>query len=176
MTIFAKSQSTGMHIKCCVTLCACQCQCERTFFHFELLWFFVKSCLVLGKMLKSCWRSESFWRLILEPQKIAKVELWFERELNFRNFPWHVFFTFFCSEISIILRHPNRIWGVVRTCCIKKAFHALALSFVICDFCENRIAYGGVVRPETLRTAPHRRIVMAVALKKNRWDKQKSVP
>ena len=43
------------------------------------------SCLILGKMVKSCWRSESFWRLILEPPKIAKVELWFERELNFRK-------------------------------------------------------------------------------------------
>ena len=31
----------------------------------------------------------------------------------------------------------------MRTCCIKKAFHALALSFVIFDFCETRIAYGG---------------------------------
>ena len=40
----------------------------------------------------------------------------------------------------------------------------------------TRIEYGGVVRPETLRTAPHRRIVMVVALKKNRWEKQKSVP
>ena len=66
--------------------------------------------------------------------------------------------------------------GVVRTCCIKKAFYALALSFVIFDFCETRLAYGGVVRPETLRTAPHRRIVMVVGLKKNRWENQKSAP
>ena len=146
---------------------------------FETLNFcdlFVKSCLVLGKMLKSCWRSECFWRLILKPPKIAKVELWFERELNFRNFPWHVFFTFFCSEISIILRHRNRIWGGSAYLLHKKAFHALALSFVIFDFCETRIAYGGVVRPDTLRTAPHRRIVMVVGLKKKTWEKQTSRP
>ena len=106
--------------------------------------FVVKSCPVLGKLLKSCWRSESFWRLILEPPKFAKVELWFELELNFRICRRHVFFTFFCSEISMILRHPSRIWGgVVRTCCIKKTFHRLALSFVIFDFCATRIEYGG---------------------------------
>ena len=55
----------------------------------------------------------------------------------------------------------------------KKAFHALALSFDIFDLCETRIEYGGVVRPETLRTAPHRRIVMVVAFKKKRWENQK---
>ena len=48
--------------------------------------FFVKYFLILGKMLESPWRSECSWRLIFEPPKIAKVELWFERELNFGNF------------------------------------------------------------------------------------------
>ena len=33
--------------------------------------------------------------------------------------------------------------GVVRTCCIKKHSHRLALSFVIFDFCATRVEYGG---------------------------------
>ena len=99
--------------------------------------FFVKSCLVLGKMLKSCWRSECFWRLILEPPKIAKVELWFERELNFRNFRWHVFFTFFCSEISIILRHRNRIWGGSAYLLHKKSVSCTCIEFRHFRFLRN---------------------------------------
>ena len=168
----------------CVIFYACQCQCERKFCdNLETLNFcdfFVKSCLVLGKLLKSCWRSESFWRLILEPPKMAKVDataITIRRSgAFFRTVFLHFFFTYFFSEKSKKSVPPSLYADQVRTCCIKKAFHRLALSFVICDFCETRIAYGGVVRPETLRTAPHRRIVMAVALKKNRWDKQKSVP
>ena len=60
---------------------------------------------------------------------------------------------------------------------LKKTFHAFASSFVIlrCLPHPNRI-WGGYARPETLRTAPHRRIVMVVAFKKNRWKNQKSAP
>ena len=58
----------------------------------------------------------------------------------------------------------------------KKAFRKLVYGFAIFDVCATRLVYGRVVRPETLRTAPHRRIVMVVALKKNRWENQKSAP
>ena len=95
-------------------------------------------------MVKSCWRSESFWRLILEPPKSAKVELWFEPELNFRICRWHVLFTFFLAKYQQFSATRIEYGGVVRTCCIKKASHRLALSFVIFDFCATRIEYGGV--------------------------------
>ena len=55
--------------------------------------------------------------------------VWFERELNFRNFPWHVFFTFFCSEISIILRHRNRIWGGSAYLLHKKSVSCTCIEF-----------------------------------------------
>ena len=99
-------------------------------------------------MVKSCWRSESFWRLILEPQKIAKVELWFERELNFRICRWHVFFTFFCSEISIILRHPNRIWGGSAYLLHKKSVSPTCIEFRHFRFLRhpNRIWGGSAAR------------------------------
>ena len=142
--------------------------------------FFVKSCLVLGKLWKSCWRSESFWRLILEPPKMAKVDataITIRRSgAFFRTVFLHFFFTYFFCEILKKSVPPSLYADQVRTCCIKKAFHRLALSFVICDFCETRIAYGGVVRPETLRTAPHRRIVMVVGLKKIDGKSKKVVP
>ena len=99
-------------------------------------------------MLKSCWRSECFWRLILEPPKIAKVELWFERELNFRICRWHVFFIFFCSEISKMLRHPDRIWGGSAYLLHKKAFSPTCIEFRHFRFLRhpNRIWGGSAAR------------------------------
>ena len=115
------------------------------------------SCLVLGKMVKSCWRSESFWRLILEPPKIAKVELWFERELNFRQIRGHFFSLFFCRKnkknmkIELSFERELNFCGPVP---LKKAFHRLALSFVILWILPhpNRI-WGGTCGPR--RCAQH---------------------
>ena len=94
VSLFAQSNFTEERIQFCVILSACQCQFDRKKCHFELFGFFAKSFLILGKMLESPWRSECSWRLIFEPPKIAKVELWFERELNFGNFRWHIFLLF----------------------------------------------------------------------------------
>ena len=164
----------------CVIFCACQCQFERKKWNFELLWFF---CEILSRLRKT-------FEVMLAFGELLEAHFGAPKNGKSRRYRHHytpircifsycffaLFFIYFFSEISKKSVPPSLYADQVRTCCIKKAFYALALSFVICDFCETRIAYGGVVRPETLRTAPHRRIVMAVAFKKNRWDKQKSVP
>ncbi len=100
------------------------------------------------------------------PQKVQKLSSGSNQSSIFA-FVVDMFFSLF-FEAKYLKFSAARIeyGGVVRTFCIKKHSHRLALSFVIFDFCATRIEYGGVVRPETLRTAPHRRIVMVVGLQK----------
>ena len=105
------------------------------------------SCLVLGKIVKSCWRSESFWRLILEPQRIAKVELWFERELNFRKIRGHFFSLFFCEKIKKTWKFSSRSNDsstFADPSHQKKRSTDLHWVSSFCEFRLTRIEYGGV--------------------------------
>ena len=69
----------------------------------------------------------------MEPPKNAKVELWFERELNFRNFPGLVFAFFFAKNIKNIKLKlsPAPELNFCGPVPLKKVFHRLALSFVV---------------------------------------------
>ena len=124
----------------------------RKFWNFEHLWFFVKSCLVLGKLLKSCWRSESFWRLILEPPKMAKVEAYHHHYTPIRCIFLHCFFecffTYFFSEISTILRNTTSIWGGSAYLLHKKSVSCTCIEFRHFRFLRhtNRIWVGSAAR------------------------------
>ena len=109
--------------------------------------FFVKSCLVLGKLLKSCWRSESFWRLILEPPKMAKVDataITIRRSgAFFRTVFLHFFFTYFFSEISIILWNTTSIWGGSAYLLHKKSVLCTCIEFRHFRFLRNTTSIWG---------------------------------
>ena len=169
---------------CCVIFCACQCQCERKFCdNLETLNFcdlFVKSCLVLGKLLKSCWRSESFWRLILEPPKMAKVDataITIRRSGVFCCTVFlHFCFTYFFSEISIILRHRNRIWGGSAYLLHKKSVSCTCIEFRHFRFLRNTNSiWGGSAARHAAHSASSA-YSDGGRPQKIRWEKQKSRP
>ena len=132
MTIFAKSKVILMQFEnFCISLHVSDSAQKKC--NFELFGFFWNIKSRLGKMLKSCSPSESFWRLIFEPPKNAKVELWFERELDFRNFRRHLF-RIFCEtykkniKIKLSPAPELNFCGPVP---LKNQYSAFALRFAI---------------------------------------------
>ena len=95
------------------------------------------------------------------------------------NICWHKFFhSFVCTHHHKTWKWSSRLHErpILTSCCIIIYGLSITVRFCHLRVLNLPIEFGGGTAKKTLRTAPRRRIVIVVGLKKNRWEKQKSRP
>ena len=177
MTIFAKSTVILMQFEnFCISLHVSVSSFSK-FWHFQRVWFcfdfFCELLFFLGNMLAFRVLLKAHFRAPQNCKSWALVRTRAQFSQFSKTFFLHLFFV---KNIKKQLS-PAPELNFCGPVPLKNQFSAFALSFAILWFLPhpNRI-WGGYMRPETLRTAPHRRTVMGIGLTKNRWEKQKSRP